>query len=451
MRIGDKDILSPQHQLYKNTKDIEYLFAIVKEAYKSTVEISTSASTTSQSNTNVPDGTTKGWLLDPVGNLFSITGVLEGFVGIEFYSNIKGPKGDTGATGASMINVQIVASLPATGDPNTIYFVQNQDGESGNLYDEYIYTNNAWEKLGPAVVSVNIDDSGTSADTTWSSQKTNIEIGKAKDKGIYYTTTQPTSDTTLAISAVGNINSNIEIKANDLIIYIDSNDNPASIYFVVSVGETELMVSKIADYARGGIPTIEINSAQIIDDYNFSFTQAQGQVLFEYPPIINLVLDGYAIPLIYSYDETNKFVYSSVVFSNLDNVKSLYGQLITFNTSTLRGSIVDETFEKPKQLYQHNIKIDIASSFRATIILISDDSNALNYTSLKAYLSNKGFTTANNLLNAIGFYYDNNIYYNIFGVCTQNNEIRFFGAKDNNLGGFNITNSYNIYDNVITL
>ena len=58
-----------------------------------------------------------------------------------------------GATGTSLINVQIVSTLPSTGDAGTLYFVAN-GGTGTNQYDEYIYVNNAWEKLGTTTIDL---------------------------------------------------------------------------------------------------------------------------------------------------------------------------------------------------------------------------------------------------------------------------------------------------------
>ena len=49
--------------------------------------------------------------------------------------------------------IEVVQSLPATGDAATIYLVVTGD-ESQNLYTEYIYVNNAWEKLGTQTVDL---------------------------------------------------------------------------------------------------------------------------------------------------------------------------------------------------------------------------------------------------------------------------------------------------------
>lgn len=49
--------------------------------------------------------------------------------------------------GITQFSYEVVASLPATGEAGTIYLVSNS-GSGTDAYDEYVYVNNAWEKLG---------------------------------------------------------------------------------------------------------------------------------------------------------------------------------------------------------------------------------------------------------------------------------------------------------------
>lgn len=57
--------------------------------------------------------------------------------------------------------VSVVQSLPTTNiDPHTIYFISNS-GSAGNIYDEYMYINNNWEKIG----TTDVDLSGYLAKT----------------------------------------------------------------------------------------------------------------------------------------------------------------------------------------------------------------------------------------------------------------------------------------------
>lgn len=68
--------------------------------------------------------------------------------------NIKGEKGDKGDPGE--IKMIIVNLLPEIGNEDTIYLVPNTDSGEENNYDEYIWANNSWEKLGGASVQVDL-------------------------------------------------------------------------------------------------------------------------------------------------------------------------------------------------------------------------------------------------------------------------------------------------------
>ena len=49
---------------------------------------------------------------------------------------------------------EIVQTLPATGQPNIIYLVLKEATETGNVYTEYAWINNAWEKLGDTAITL---------------------------------------------------------------------------------------------------------------------------------------------------------------------------------------------------------------------------------------------------------------------------------------------------------
>lgn len=49
---------------------------------------------------------------------------------------------------------EIVESLPSTGEDNIIYMVKRAETEGQNVYDEYMYINNAWEKIGSTDVDL---------------------------------------------------------------------------------------------------------------------------------------------------------------------------------------------------------------------------------------------------------------------------------------------------------
>jgi hypothetical protein len=69
--------------------------------------------------------------------------------------DFKGDKGDKGDAGA--INFVVVSELPESGSGDSIYLLPNATGENNN-FDEYIFQNGLWEKIGSAGVEVNLDD-----------------------------------------------------------------------------------------------------------------------------------------------------------------------------------------------------------------------------------------------------------------------------------------------------
>ena len=93
---------------------------------------------------------------------------------------IKGEKGDKGDKGdAGQIKMLVVATLPDVGADDTIYLLPNTDGATENSYDEYIYINNAWEKIGGASVQVDLTDYVKyNTDTTWAGGYVVGGIGK---------------------------------------------------------------------------------------------------------------------------------------------------------------------------------------------------------------------------------------------------------------------------------
>lgn len=64
-----------------------------------------------------------------------------------------GPKGDPGA-----VKYVVVTELPETDTENAIYLLPNEDNAEGNVFDEYIFVDGKWEKIGSASVAVNLDE-----------------------------------------------------------------------------------------------------------------------------------------------------------------------------------------------------------------------------------------------------------------------------------------------------
>ena len=204
---------TPLEQIYENEKDIDELKQYIAPLFNCSIDLSNNSDSVSVSNTNLDGTQTKALIIDINGNLYKLIAFNEDKTTayIEFYSNIKGPQGEEGPEGP--------------------------EGPSAD----------------PTIL---IDDSAIALNKTWSSNKINSKIDLISDKGIYYTTTQPTLDNgvyILNVSDLGNNNTYTWQKYGDLIIYIDGNGNPTELWKCVALNGTHdvMTVEKIADYAKG--------------------------------------------------------------------------------------------------------------------------------------------------------------------------------------------------------
>lgn len=97
--IDGKAVRSPEQQVYKNMKDIQALQQIIKKMYKTSEELTDASVNVAIADTNAPDGTTEGWLITEDGLLFNITGGDDTNLLLAYYSDLKGPQGETGPGG----------------------------------------------------------------------------------------------------------------------------------------------------------------------------------------------------------------------------------------------------------------------------------------------------------------------------------------------------------------
>ena len=53
------------------------------------------------------------------------------------------------------LSISIVTNLPEVGVSGTLYFLSNSDGKNPNIYDEYIWLGNQYEKIGAIDIDMN--------------------------------------------------------------------------------------------------------------------------------------------------------------------------------------------------------------------------------------------------------------------------------------------------------
>ena len=228
MEINGKEYLSPQEQLYENTKDIEKLKEFIKTTYKTWATLTSSSASVSTAETNV--GVAKeGWLMTEDGLLFRIDGNDGITILLTYWADLKGPQGIPGA------EVQIdddTTALNKTWSSNKI------ESAIQDLIDDV-----------PAIPRI---------DATFSQSK----ILSMITNGCYYTTTTPNPSNELSVGEIKCKGENMSwgytslvensLKAGDTVLYIDNDGNLASIWYAVSFSSGTVTLAKICDIGGGG-------------------------------------------------------------------------------------------------------------------------------------------------------------------------------------------------------
>lgn len=74
--------------------------------------------------------------------------------------------------------IEVVNQLPSTGEENVIYLVpKSPAGESGNIYDEYIYANNNWELIGDTDIDLSNYYTSTEVDNLLDDKQDTLTAG----------------------------------------------------------------------------------------------------------------------------------------------------------------------------------------------------------------------------------------------------------------------------------
>lgn len=99
----------------------------------------------------------------------------------------KGDKGDRGERGLSTLNLTVVEELPASGDSTTIYLMAKETSEEQNVYDEYVYVNGTWEKIGDTKIDLSNYVSTNTANTKLMNiSQADYDALEVKDDNTFY-------------------------------------------------------------------------------------------------------------------------------------------------------------------------------------------------------------------------------------------------------------------------
>ena len=97
---------------------------------------------------------------------------------------------DDSISALSLVSFLVVQELPTTGESNIIYLVPKSTAQTNNYYDEYIYTNNAWEKIGDTEIDLTnyVKNTDYATSSTGGVVKVNSTYNLSIDSGSIYPT-----------------------------------------------------------------------------------------------------------------------------------------------------------------------------------------------------------------------------------------------------------------------
>lgn len=141
-------------------------------------------------------------------------------------------------------NTEIVETLPASGVAGTFYFVTGDNNNTNDIYEEYLWINNEWEKLGN-FDATNIDLSGylqTTDIAAWAKAAnkpsyTASEVGALPSNTTYVSTFNGQSGAVTYVPPVSSVNGQTGVV--ELTIPADTSDLTNGAGFLTSFTETD--------------------------------------------------------------------------------------------------------------------------------------------------------------------------------------------------------------------
>ena len=228
---------SMPEQVEENKKNIKELIKYIKPVYKCTVALTTSTISVAISDTNAPDDTTQGWLIDENGLLFHITNGDGTNLLIEYYASIKG---DTGATGQNGADGQDGADGQNGTDGTGVILLIGQQltiGQTSIILDSYF-------NQPPQFNDVILDEHGTVGTVTNIIGSDVYVLGEFSIKG--ETGADGTTNGLIAFN-------NIIVDPNDFVSSVEYVDYPYECVVINS--------SSIIGVVSGGMVTFDVEQA----------------------------------------------------------------------------------------------------------------------------------------------------------------------------------------------
>lgn len=214
----------------------------------------------------------------------------------------------TALSGIKTIKLQIVTVLPETGESNIIYLVQSAVSQEHDFYDEYMYFNDNWERIGSTKVNMADYYNKTEIDTKETTLNNTIST-KANIADVYNKTEIDAKETNLnnTKANISDVYNKTEIDAKQLLKQdkLTAGDNVTISNNVISVGKDYYLVTGNSETNRFYLVDAKPGVYQFV---NYPFTDAT---------------------LIYNFNlQTRIYYYTSTDSTTAQYIDTLDGRLI---------------------------------------------------------------------------------------------------------------------------
>ena len=184
------------------------------------------------------------------------------------------------SSSAAGVKLEIVQTLPVSDiDPQTIYLVPSSAPGTSNVYDEYIYVNNAWENIGSTSVDLTNYYTKTEVGSLFTSQSTaQSEVDSSQNVSISSLSTENASQS----SQITSLSTSASETASVVSSLSTAQSTQAQTISSLSTDTSELgsevteLSSEVADKQDALIPGTGIE----IDEYNVISATGGGAVLY---------------------------------------------------------------------------------------------------------------------------------------------------------------------------
>lgn len=293
----------------------------------------------------------------------------------------KGDKGDQGEPGA--VKMQVVDTLPETGETDTIYLVKKSNPGEQNLYDEYVYTDTGWEHIGDTSVDLSNYYTKEESDKNLNARIPIFNL-PVSDTSTSFTSGEPVENA----SAIINFLYSLGDFTGHAIVH--NNYNPDYARFQDVLATIEGINKQRSEYVFKGVYNIGANYTTELYGVNINiygtwtnnvFTANRVRVIKSYDPITPITVSDYI-------NDTNENPVQGKVIKKYidDNIKTYTaGDNITISDDNIINCTINDNTLYIGPISMNSTMINLNDYKDALTTLINNNLDKAIYIVIKGY------------------------------------------------------------------